>query len=189
MFVLCLFQRMSIRFDTKDLLCNGTKIVMFLFYYRSFGFISRNLRNFHLFHPAQFQCILVWFQGMNDWIFFATLQRLWIFCSDDSQKFFSSYVHQTYHPSRIFLISSFKIELYSPCFDHLYFGCKHSVDSCFSNALTQRCKVPIEMLPIKLYAFGRYNPELYNSKNVVSASFLVGYFLRSFCNATTIFAL
>ena len=37
----------------------GTKIVMFLFYYRSFGFISQSLCNFHLFHLALFQCILM----------------------------------------------------------------------------------------------------------------------------------
>ena len=99
-FCLC-YSLKKVVFSTKDLLCNGTRIVMFLFYYRSFCFISQSLCSFHLFRLVRFQCILVWFQGMNDWIFFATLQRLWIFCSDDIQKFFSLYVCQTYPPIRL----------------------------------------------------------------------------------------
>ena len=43
--------------------------------------------------------------------------------------------------------------------------------------------------PINLYAFGRYNPELYKSKNSESACFLVVYFFLNLINANTIFIL
>ena len=43
--------------------------------------------------------------------------------------------------------------------------------------------------PINLYAFGRYNPELYKSKKSESACFFVVYFLLNLINANTMFNL
>ena len=52
--------------------------------------------------------------------------------------------------------------------------------------LTQRWRVPSDIAPINLYAFGRYNPELYKSKKSESACFLVEYLFLNLINAIKI---
>ena len=74
------------------------------------------------------------------------------------------------------------------CYPHLKVYDSAS-DSNVLEPYSQRCKVPSDIDPINLYAFGRYNPELYKSKKSESACFLVEYLFLNLINAIIIFNL